>query len=46
MGIKNMITIIPAAGALIAFVAMVWVYNLTKQKLVLLNDELIRLRMK
>ncbi|GAA4848994.1 MFS transporter [Paenibacillus vulneris] len=46
MGIKNMITLIPAAGALIAFVAMVWVYNLTKEKLVLLNDELTQVRMK
>ena len=43
-GIKAIITLVPAVGALIALIAMVLIYNLTKSKLVDLNEDLLRLR--
>ncbi|WP_282942492.1 glycoside-pentoside-hexuronide (GPH):cation symporter [Paenibacillus sp. RC67] len=43
-GIKAIITLVPAVGALIALLAMILIYNLTKSKLVNLNEDLIQLR--
>ncbi|MDQ8737248.1 glycoside-pentoside-hexuronide (GPH):cation symporter [Paenibacillus sp. LHD-38] len=40
IGIKSLITLIPALGSLIALVAIVWIYNLSKQRLVWLNEQL------
>lgn len=45
-GIKRMITLVPAAGSLLALIAIYWIYNLTKSRLSLMNEELNQLRKK
>lgn len=39
-GIKAIITLVPALGSLVALVSIYWFYDLTKKKLVELNEEL------
>lgn len=39
-GIKNIITLVPAAGSLLALVSLLWVYNLTKNRVGQLNEQL------
>ncbi|MFH5186031.1 MFS transporter [Paenibacillus sp. TAB 01] len=39
-GIKSIITLVPAAGSLLALVSLLWVYNLTKNRVGQLNEQL------
>jgi len=43
-GIKSIITLVPALGALTALASIYWIYDLTKKKLIVLNEELILMR--
>jgi GPH family glycoside/pentoside/hexuronide:cation symporter len=43
-GIKGIITLVPALGALVALVSIYWIYDLTKKRLVALNEELTHVR--